>query len=239
MSRFAKKNVEETEDYQGNSKGLYSSGLFEDVEIVACWLNKSPDSKSESLGLLLAKDGKQEIVFSALKITNNDGSTNEIGQGSIHQLCIAAGLEDGINSLDEEPNDTMEVAIGKKGAMQEVQVFSQLCGITVSYVKINNYYEYNSNIMQGVNFTVWYENETKRSAGEYAESLKGEDVEFGRKYAKDVEYYGDIEDATDYGEFTPKQIKAWAKAKYPKGTAGTAKVTKTATSGSNRFKKAQ
>ena len=221
MARFGKRKIEDTKDYEGAKQYLNQSGLFEDVTIVAAWLNKNPKTKGETIALMLEKDGNTQIEFRAFPILNNDGSENDIGQKALHDLCYAVGLEGGINSLDEEPDETMELPIGKNKALVEVEVFSQLTDVVVSYVKINKYTSGDGNIYENVNFRSFYNNDTKASVGESAKLELGEEVEVGAKFAKDKEYYDGIQDATDYGNFTKDQIKAWIKAKRPKGTAGT------------------
>lgn len=213
MSRFNKKTIEATTDFEG--KGLSGSGMFENVTIVASFQNKSSFNKGEVLGFVLEKDGKQFIEYNAIKLFNGDGKGNDIGQDVLHQLCMVAGIEDGLNGLEEEPDDTMELPTGKGKVLEEQAIWSQLSDMAITYVRIANYYEYEDAIKNGVNYRNFYRDEDKATAGELAKQLQGKDVTIGTKFAKDLEYYSeDGKDYTDYGVFTADGIKKWKNSGY-------------------------
>ena len=200
------KTKKSTEDLKqgGGTDHIVNSGCYP-VNVIAPFVNVSKNG-STSVDLFLKHGEKQQVLYGNMRITNNDASENKIGSKIFNQLVIIADVEE-----VAEPEDA-ELPIGKKEAMEDVAVLSDLADLDV-FVRVQlEYGAYNSNITEKKVIKGFYRQSDKASAEEIVNNEN-----FGTQFEKDTPYF----DSVTYKDgVTAETVAAWIAASRPKGTAG-------------------
>ena len=93
---------------RGESNFIRNSGMY-DVIIKHVLYNKSPNG-SESIDLVIDYNGQEQVLWGAIRLTNNDGSPN-ISAPLFNKLCIVCGGEEG-NEISDPVPVTLNIAKG-------------------------------------------------------------------------------------------------------------------------------
>lgn len=202
MSFF--KTSKKAEDVkQGGSNHITKSGIYP-ITILAPMVSVSTNG-STSIDLYLEHQGQKQTLYGNLRITNNDGSDNKIGAKIFNQLMIIAGLDE-----VEEPV-SVELPVGKNGAMKEVDVLEDLCDIDVLVRVQMEYGAWKGNITEKKIIKAFFRADDRATAEEIVnESEPGKGYESEEKYANNVTYKDNL---------TEEDVAAWIAAGRPKGTA--------------------
>lgn len=204
MSFFKAKTSKEDVKQGGGTGHIVASGCYP-VNIIAPFVSVSKGG-STSVDLFLDHEGKQQVLYGNLRITNNDGSENKIGAKAFNQLAIIADVEE-----ISEPVEA-ELPIGKAGAMEDVSVLEDLSDIEVLLRVQMEYSVYNGNIQEKKIIRGFFRAEDNASAEEI---VNGEN--FGTQYEKELAYFDNV---TYKDNLDEEAISAWISAGRPKGTAG-------------------
>ena len=203
MSFFKASTKKEDLQQGGNSAYINKSGVFP-VNVIVPFVQVS-DKGSQVVELFVEHEGQKQPIYGNMRITNNNGDANKIGQKIFNQLVIIAGVED-----VAEP-ETAELPIGKDSAMKDVDVLESLADIDVLMQVKMEYGTYNGNITEKKIIRGFY-----RPDMASAEEIVNES-EVGVQYAKDEKYF---EGDTYKDGLDEEAVAAWIAAGRPKGTAG-------------------
>jgi len=188
----------------GGSGHIVSSGCYP-VNIIAPFVNVSKNG-STSVDLYVEHEGKKQVVYGNLRITNNDGSDNKIGAKVFNQLVIVSGVEEVSDPVEAE------LPIGKQEAMEDVGVLEDLSDLDVLMRIQMEYSVYNGNIQEKKVIRGFFRTEDKASA----EEIVNEEG-YGSQYEKDATYFDNV---TYKDNLDADTITKWIAEGRPKGTAG-------------------
>lgn len=191
-----KADAESVKDYEGGS-GQYinKSGMY-DVVIKHIIADQTANG-SKFLNLWILYNGKEQPLFQAIRLTNNDGSPN-FGQDLFTKLCIIAGATDGTDIADPVP---MQLPMGKGGAMVECMVLPDFTDIPVHMHVRMQYSMYNDKIQESKVIYNFFRYEDKATASEIVNDVK----EKGKQYEKEAE---NIKPSYKDG-LTEEDVEAW------------------------------
>lgn len=186
----------------GNSEYLSSSGVYP-VNVIAPFVSVSKNN-SMTVDLFVKHGSQEQVVYGNMRITNNDGSQNDIGFKVFNQLMIIAGVDEVADPVDAE------LPIGKNGAATDVSVLEDLADIDVVLRLQMEYSLYNGNIQEKKVIKGFYRAEDNASAEEIVNGS-----EAGAQYAKDEKYFNAVtyKDGLDEAAITK-----WIADGRPKGT---------------------
>lgn len=187
----------------GDSAYLTKSGCYP-VNLIAPFVSVSKGG-STSIDLFLDHKDQKQVVYGNLRITNNDGGSNEIGMKVFNQLVIIAGVEEVSDPVDAE------LPIGKDGKDVDVSVLEDLSEIDVIVRIQMEYGVYNGSITEKKIIKGFYRAEDNASAEEIVNGS-----EAGKQYEKDSKYF---ENVTYKDGLDEQAVKDWIAAQRPKGTA--------------------
>lgn len=210
---------EDIKDSGGNF--INASGVYP-VTILAPVVSVSAKG-STSIDMFVEHNGQKQIVYGNLRITNNDGSENKIGNKLFNQLLVVAGLNEVADPVD------MELPIGKKGADKPAAVLEDLMELEVLMRIQLEYGVWNGNITEKKNIRAFFRAEDKASAEEIVK-----EAGYGDTFTKGEEYNANV---TYKDDTTEESIKEWIANKRPKGTAGGGTAAKAPSFGKKRFGK--
>lgn len=188
---------------QGGSNFINSSGVYE-VEIKAAFVSVS-NGGSTSVDLFVDHNGQDQVIYGNLRITNNDGSRNEIGSKIFNQLLIISGIDDVSDPVDGE------LPIAEKGKMKDVPILEDLSDIKILMRIQMEYGAWNGNITEKKIIKGFFRAEDKATAEEIVN-----DTNHGEGYEKESKYFSNV---TYNDNMTEKEVSQWIKDKRPKGTA--------------------
>lgn len=207
---FFKKSTSKEDLKQGGSSGyLNASGCYP-VNIIAPFVSVSPNG-STSVDLFVEHEKQKQVIYGNLRVTNNDGSPNQIGSKVFNQLLIIADLEDVAEPIEAE------LPIGKNGKEQDVSVLEDLADIDVLMRIQMEYNIYNGNIQEKKVIKAFFRAEDNASAEEI---VNGEG--FGSQYEKESSYFDNV---TYKDGLDAEAVAKWISEGRPKGTAGGATGT--------------
>lgn len=190
----------------GGGKYIGGSGIYP-VKILAPFVSVS-NGGSQSVDLFVEHNGQEQVVYGNLRVTNNDGSRNDIGSKIFNQLLIIAGIDDVADPVEGE------LPIGKDGKPKEAAILEDLCDIEVLMRIQMEYSAWNGNIQEKKIIKGFYRPGDCATAEEIVN-----ETEPGKGYANDQKY---VDNVTYHNDLTAEQIEQWIKDKRPKGTAGDA-----------------
>lgn len=199
---FATASKKQEDVKQGGSAYCSASGIYP-ITILAPVASVGKKG-AMSVDLYLDHQGQKQICYGNLRTTNNDGSSNKIGAKIFNQLLIIADVDSVANPVPEE------LPIGPKGSMKEVDILEDLCDIECLMRLQMEYNVFNGNIQEKKNIKSFFR--TDKATAE--EIVNGEEA--GPGYERELKYKDHV---TYKDDLTEELVKAWIKAKRPKGTA--------------------
>lgn len=211
------------EDVKSSSSNhITSSGIYP-VTILAPVVSVSKNGAT-TVDMFVDHEGQQQIIYGNLRVTNNDGGVNKIGNKLFNQLLVVAGVEEVSDPVD------VELPIGKGGADKPAAVLEDLMDVEVLMRIQMEYGVWQGNITEKKNIRAFFRAEDNASAEEIVQE-KG----YGEAYKKEEKYI----DAVTYKDgLTEESVQEWISAQRPKGTGGGASTAKAAPSfGKKRFGK--
>lgn len=201
MAFFVVKTDDETiRDFSGtgNSSYLNKSGMY-DVIIKAVIVDQTAKG-SQHLNLWLEYDGKEQPIYQAIRLTNNDGSAN-LGAKLFNKLCVIAGGTSGFEVADPTPR---MIPMGKGGEMKECMVLEEFTDLPVTINLRMEYSMWNGNIQENKNILNFFRNPDHATAQEIVNDAEDK----GAQYEKEAEYA----DRVIYkDELTAEDIEEWIK----------------------------
>jgi len=205
------KNAEEVKDFEGGSNDyLTKSGIYEDVTIKTLIYDEA-ENGGAVVNLFVDNNGVEQVIYGDIRVKNKKGVTNKIGQSLLNELMVILDVDLG------EPVEA-ELPIGKNNAMKDVTVFEEVVDEEITIKITNKYNVWDGSIKEKSAISKFYRNSDKATAAEIVlAETKPDEVEFGTKYEKDLEY---AENTKYEDNLTEEEVTAWIKAKRPKGTAG-------------------
>ena len=202
MSFFKAKKSAEALKQSSGSGYLNASGCYP-VNIIAPFASVSKGG-STSVDMFVEHEGQKQVVYGNLRITNNDGSENEIGAKAFNQLMIIADVEDVGEPIDAE------LPIGKGGADTDVGVLEDLADLDVILRLQMEYSVWNNNIQEKKVIKGFFRAEDNASAEEIVN-----ETEVGKQFEKETKFFNNI---TFKDGLDADAIDAWVAAGRPKGT---------------------
>jgi hypothetical protein len=180
---------------QGGSNHIVSSGVYP-VTILAPVVSVSKGG-STSVDLYVDHNGQKQIIYGNLRVTNNDGSSNQIGAKIFNQLMIIAGVDEVADPIEAD------LPIGKKEALKTVAVLDDLCDIDVLMRIQMEYSKYEGKIQEKKVIKAFFRAADNATAEEIVnESDVGAGFEREQKYIDNITYKNGL---------TPEVIEAWIK----------------------------
>lgn len=201
MAFFTVKTDDETIcDYSGSDGGAYlnKSGMY-DVILKAVIVDQSANG-SQHLNLWLEYNGKEQAIYQAIRLTNNNGEPN-LGAKLFNKLCVIAGGTNGFEIADPTPR---MVPMGKGGEMKECMVLEEFTDLPVTINLRMEYSMWNGNIMENKNILNFFRYEDKATAQEIVNDAPDK----GSQYAKEAEYADRVIYKND---LTAEDIEEWIK----------------------------
>ena len=187
-------------DYSGTSNYITKSGMY-DIVIKYITVEVSPKG-SEYLNFVIEHNGVQQVIYNAIRLTNNDGKAN-LSAKNFNKLCVIAGMTDGDAINDPVP---MTLPIGKNNEDRECMVLEQFCNMPVTVRLQMEYSLYNGTIMQNKNLQNFFRYTDKATASEI---INDSDTK-GKQYSRESEYA----DRTLYKDgLTEEDILEWQRSK--------------------------
>ena len=221
---FAKASKKQEDVKQGGSNHIVASGVYP-ITILAPVVSVSKGG-SQSVDLYVEHMGQKQIVYGNLRITNNDDSPNKIGAKIFNQLLIIAGVDSVADPI------SVELPIGKKESMKEVDILEDLCDLEVTMRIQMEYSIYNGNIQEKKIIKAFFRSGDNATA----EEIVNKDTP-GAGYERELKYVNNI---TFKDELDEASVAKWIAAKRPDGTADGASAPEKAPSfGSRRFGKSK
>ena len=204
MSFFKASKSKEDVKQGGGTGHIVASGCYP-VNIIAPFVSVSQGG-SHSIDLFLEHEGKQQVLYGNMRITNNDGSENKIGAKVFNQLVIIADVEEVADPVDAE------LSIGKGGELKDASVLEDLSDIDVILRVQLEYSAYNGNIQEKKVIRGFFRASDNASAEEIVN-----DANFGAQYESEKAYFDNV---TYKDGLDADAVSAWVAAGRPKGTAG-------------------
>lgn len=204
MSFFKASKSKEDVAQSSGSNYLNASGCYP-VNIIAPFASTSRNG-SVSVDFFIDHAGQTQVIYGNLRLTNNDGSENKIGNKIFNQLAVVTGVEEVGEPIDAE------LPIGKAGAATDVGVLEDLADFDVIMRIQMEYSAYNGNIQENKVIKGFFRAEDNASAEEIVN-----ESEAGAAYNKEAKFFDNI----TYREGVDADaVAAWVAAGRPKGTAG-------------------
>ncbi len=214
MSFFSASKKKEDLKQGGGTAYINRSGCFP-VNILAAFVSTS-DKGSNVVDFFVEHEGQKQVVYGNLRITNNNGESNQIGMKTFNQLVIIADLENVADPVE------MELPIGKDGALVDCAVLEDLSDIEVLMRVQMEYTVYNGSIIEKKNIRAFFRADDNASA----EEIVNEEG-FGTQFEKETKYFDNVTYKDGLDEET---VAKWIADGRPKDTAGNSTTSKTASS---------
>lgn len=200
MGFFTVKTDEETvRDYSGDGGAYISKSGIYDIVIKSVIVDKTQNG-SEFLNLWFEHQGQEQIIFQAMRLTNNDGSAN-LGAKLFNKLCVIADFGEGTEIQDPTPR---MLPIGKGGEEKECMVLTEFDDMPVKIRVQFEYRIYEGKIQESKivrNFFRFTDNAT-------ASEIVNNSEEMGKQYSKEEE----IADKISYKDgLTEEEVSQWLK----------------------------
>lgn len=189
---FIKRNTATAAKSEGGNY-ITESGIY-DVTLKHVLVDQN-DSGSTSLSFVVERNGQEQVIWSGLRLTNNDGSEN-FQAATFHKLLAILDIED-----VADPEEAV-LPIGKDGADKEVYVLADIPEADVKMRVQMEYSKYQGDIKEKKLVKAFY-----REDGASAEEILNE-TEIGVKLAKDEEYASNV---TYRDDLTAEEVQEWIK----------------------------
>ena len=200
MGFFTVKTDEETvRDYTGDGGAYISkSGIYE-IIIKAVIVDKTQNG-SEFLNLWFEHQGQEQIIFQAMRLTNNDGSQN-LGAKLFNKLCVIADFGEGTEIQDPQPR---MLPVGKGGEEKECMVLSEFDDLPVKVRVQFEYRIYEGKIQENKIVRNFFRFEDNATASEIVNNSE----EKGKQFEKESE----MADKVTYKDgLTEEDVQQWLK----------------------------
>lgn len=165
---------ENVKDYTGESSYINKSGFYV-VVIKEAIVNESAKG-SQSINLLVEYNGQQQVIYQAIRLTNNDGSVN-LGQKLLNKLCIIVDKQ----QLGDPIPKTLP--IGKGGEDVDCMIIEELQDIPIIMRIQMEYSMYEGKIREVKSIRNFFRYEDKATASEIVNN-----TEKGIQYKKEEQY---------------------------------------------------
>ena len=186
-------------DYSGDGgKWLNKSNIYPLVVKHAIVSISSKGSKS--IDLWVDHDGQEQMLFQAMRLTNNDGSEN-LGSKLFTKFCVVAGAANGEVIADPI---SMMLPVGKGKEEKECMVLEQFNDIPITLRLQMEYSMYEGKIQARQNVRNFFRFEDNATAAEIIDNSE----EKGKQFLAEQEYADKV---TYNDELTPEDIEAWIK----------------------------
>lgn len=170
-----------------SSNYINQSGMYE-VTIKHVLVSQSQNG-SQTIDLNLDYQGQNQTLYSAIRLTNNDGSPN-FESINFNKLCIIAGGNEGDEIHDPVP---ISLPIGKGGEEKECMELQDLAELPVILRIQYEYYKYNDEIRESRRVKNFFRMADKATASEIVnKAIPGTQYEEELKLADKVTYRDDI-----------------------------------------------
>lgn len=191
---FFKVNTAEAAKASTGGNYITQSGVY-DVTIKAVTVDTN-DKGARTLGFFVSHNNQDQMLYSALRLNNNDGSPS-FQAAAFNKLCVIAGLED-----VQDPEVTT-LPIGKEGSDKDVAVLPDFQDLNVKMWVQFEYSLYNDEIKEKKLIKSFYAPD-----GTSADEIINE-TESGVRFAKDSKYHAN----TTYKDgLTEESVQAWISA---------------------------
>lgn len=181
---------------------ISKSGLY-DVTIKSVIVDTN-NKGSNTLSLYVNYNGQDQVLYSLIRLTNNDG-TPSFQLPLFNDLCIISGVD----SIGDPSEETLP--IGKSGADKEVAVLEDLSDIEVKLWIQQEFKIYDGSMRESKNLLGIYTTD-----GTSADEILNESPS-GVRLAKKAKYH----EVISYKEgATPELVEEWVAAGYPKNSLG-------------------
>lgn len=191
-------NEENVKDYVGNGgKYLNKSGIYE-IVIKNAFVDVSKNG-SQSISLFFEYEGQPQTIYSAIRLTNNNGTPN-IGAALFNKLAVVCGASEGSEIADPVP---MQLPVGAGGTMKECMVLEDFNDMPV-YMRLQmEYGMYEGKIQERKNIRNFFRVPDKATAAEIVNN-----TEVGLQYEKELEYADKV---TYKDDLTEEDVAEWIK----------------------------
>ena len=181
----------------GSSNYIMKSGMY-DV-IIKHVLYSQGKGGSITIDLNFDYEGQNQTIWSAIRLTNNDGQPN-FQQSLFNKLCIVVGANDGDEISDPVP---VELPIGKSGEMRECMEIQEFQDSPVFMRVQMEYSKYDGKIQEKKIIKNFFRYADKASASEIVNN-----VNLGKQYDEELKLADSI---TYRDDLTAEDIEAWRK----------------------------
>lgn len=179
----------------GSSSYINKSGMYE--VIIKHVVVDQTKNGSQVLHLWLEYAGKEQPIYNAIRLTNNDGTAN-FGQDLFNKLCVVMGAANGGEISDPIP---AQVPMGKGGEMKTVDILPDFEDQPVHMHVRMEYSLYNDSIQEAKTIRNFFRYEDKATAAEIVNNSN----EKGKQYEKEAE---SVQDSYKNG-LTKEDVDAW------------------------------
>lgn len=198
MAYFVISTDKEMVNDSSNSNFIFKSGMY-DI-IIKAVITETSANGSQYLDLWFEHEGQDQMIYSAMRITNTDGSVN-FGSRIFNELAIILGGNGG-----QEINDPVErtLPIGKGGEMKTVMVLEEFENFPVTMKVQMQYKLYDGKIKESKLVRKFFRLEDKATASEICNN----DGDFGTQYQKELP---SVETDERKDGLTPEDVSEWIK----------------------------
>lgn len=192
-----KADAESVRDYSGEGSSSYinKSGMYE--VILKNVIAEVTKNGSQVLHLWIEYMGKEQPIYNAIRLTNNDGTPN-FGQDLFNKLCVVVGASDGTVIDDPIP---MQLPMGKGGELKTVDILPNFVDEPIHLHVRMEYSMYNDKIQESKVVKNFFRVPDKASASEIVNNAE----EKGKQYEKENE---SIQPSYKDG-LTEEDVEAW------------------------------
>lgn len=197
---------DQIKDYQSSGSFLNKSGMY-DILLKNVIVDTTAKG-SEYLNFLVEYNNISQMLYQAIRLTNNDGRPN-LGVKLFNKLCVVAGLKEGEDIPDPV---TKMLPIGKEE--KECRVLEVFDGIPLTIRLQIEYSLYNGNVQQSKNIMNIFRYTDKATASEiinHSENM-GHQYSIESQYADKIIYKDDL---------TEKDVEEWFKNKRKESNSST------------------
>lgn len=223
MAFFTVNTAEDNvKDFSGDGGNyLNKSGIYECIVKHAIVDVSAKGSKS--INLFIEHNGQEQMLFQAMRLTNNDGTEN-LGAKLFTKFCIVAGADNGAEIADPV---SMMLPVGKDKEEKECMVLEQFDNTPIFLRLQMEYSLYEGKIQAKKNVRNFFRFEDKATAAEIVNNSE----EKGSQYEKELE----LADRVTYkDDLTEEDIENWIKSNRSGGKEKTATKTPAAGFGGKR-----
>lgn len=189
---------ENVRDYSGNSQFINKSGFY-NLTVKNVIVERTANG-SEYINLYVDNEGQDQMLYQAMRLTNNDGSPN-LGAKLFNKFCIVAGMQAGETIDDPVP---VNLPVGKGGEMKECMVLEQFNDTPIIARIQMEYSMYNDKIQETKSIRNFFRYEDKATASEIVNDVEDK----GSQYTKEEEYADKV---TYKDSLTEEEVQQWLK----------------------------